>query len=289
MGGYGMGGYGMGALGMPGMTFPNQYGGSGYGPAPGYSNGGFPGPNTNSAYDQSGTTGTAPDSASIGSAASIESPGPQSNSSERAPLGSAPQPQSTLTTGSDAASARVFAEKGEKLFRSGDYKGAVYQWKHAVVDDPQNGVLAMMLAQSLFATGQYDDAAGATQVAMRLLPRDQWGVVITNRKELYGEPRVYLDQLQTLDKAIKGKPSDPAFRFLAGFHYACLGYPRAAVDNLDKGLKVAPQDELARRLRDEMQARLPKSTTPPTPQPPPTSSAADAPSPEASKKSTSAR
>ncbi|MGQ0632997.1 MAG: tetratricopeptide repeat protein [Planctomycetaceae bacterium] len=166
-----------------------------------------------------------------------------------------------------AANAQVFAEKGETEFKARDYKGAVYAWRHALVDDPQNGVLTMMIGQALFAAGQYDEAAGATQAAMQLLPKEQWGVVVKNYKELYASSQDYTDQLRSLEKAVKDKPKEPALRFLAGFHYAYLGYPKEAIDQLDKGLKLAPRDEAAKRLRDEMQAKLPKSSTPPVPDP----------------------
>jgi tetratricopeptide (TPR) repeat protein len=165
----------------------------------------------------------------------------------------------------DVENARVFADKGEADFKARDYKGAVYSWKHAVIDDASNGVLTMMLAQGFFATGQYNEAAGATQQAMQLLPKDQWGVVVKNYKELYTNIQDYTDQLRALEKAVKAKPEDPALRFLAGFHYAYLGYPKEAIDQLDKGLKVAPRDELAKKLRDEMQAKLAKPAEPPKP------------------------
>jgi cytochrome c-type biogenesis protein CcmH/NrfG len=165
----------------------------------------------------------------------------------------------------DPENARVFAEKGESDFKSRNYKGAVYAWKHALIDDPSNGVLTMMLAQGFFATGQYNEAAGATQQAMQLLPKEEWGVVVKNYKELYSNIQDFTDQLRALEKAIKDKPNDPGMRFLAGFQYAFLGYPKEAVDQLDKGLKVAPRDEMAKKLRDEMAAKLPKPADPPAP------------------------
>jgi tetratricopeptide (TPR) repeat protein len=137
----------------------------------------------------------------------------------------------------------------------------------------------MLLAQGQFASGQYNAATGTTKAAMRLLPDDRWAVVVANRRELYAQPREYLDQLLALDKAAKQNPSDAALRFLAGFHYACLGYPKAAIDNLDKALNLAPQDTLARRLRDDMQARLATSALPTTTPP----AATEVPRPAASK------
>jgi tetratricopeptide (TPR) repeat protein len=122
-----------------------------------------------------------------------------------------------------------------------------------------------MLAQGFFATGQFNEAAGATQQAMQLLPKEEWGVVVKNYKELYSSVQDFTDQLRALEKAVKEKPNDPALRFLAGFQYAYLGYPKEAVDQLDKGLKFAPRDEMAKKLRDEMAAKLPKAVEPPGP------------------------
>ncbi|MFN6103358.1 MAG: tetratricopeptide repeat protein, partial [Planctomycetaceae bacterium] len=177
----------------------------------------------------------------------------------------------------DRESARVFADKGEQDFKGGNYKGAVYSWKHALVDDPENGVLVLMFSQALLATGEYAQSAGAVQQGVQLLPSDQWGVVIENFRELYGKAGDYSEQIKSLEKAMKEKPEDPALRFLAGYHYFFLGYPQQALDQLDKGLKKAPRDQVAKKLRDQVDARLreqqakeqptpaPAATTPSTP------------------------
>jgi Tfp pilus assembly protein PilF len=167
----------------------------------------------------------------------------------------AQQPTQQATAGSDA---EVFAQKGENDFKGGDYKSAVYAWRHAVLDDPQNGVLTLMLAQGLFATGTFDEAAGAVQQGLQLLPEDQWGVVVSNYKELYGKIGDYTSQLRALEKAVKQQPDDPGLRFLLGYHYGFLGYPQQAVKQLDKALELAPADQLAQKLRDQLNAKLPK-------------------------------
>ena len=79
---------------------------------------------------------------------------------------------------------------------------------------------------------------------------------------MYGSVQDYTNQLQALEHAVKEKPHSPALRFLAGFHYAYLGFPKEAIDQLDKGLKTEPRDQMAKRLRDEMQAKLPKPIVP---------------------------
>lgn len=173
----------------------------------------------------------------------------------------------------DRESSLVFAERGETDFRNGDYKSAVYSWKHALVDDPENGVLVMMLAQGLLATGEFPQSAGAVQQGLQMLPQEKWGVVIENFRELYGQRADYTTHIRALEKAIREKPDDPALRFLAGYHYLYLGYPKQAMDQLDKGLKSAPRDQVAKKLRAYAEARQkeaeakgqPAAATPATP------------------------
>jgi tetratricopeptide (TPR) repeat protein len=163
------------------------------------------------------------------------------------------------------AEAQPFVDRGEAAFRSGDYLGAVQTLRHAVVDDPQNALITLLLGQALFATGRFEEAAGAIQAAMLRLPKDQWGVVIAHHEELYGKRTDYTDQLHALESAIKARPAEPALRFLAGFHYAYLGFATEAVDQLEEALKLAPRDEMTRQLRNELRNKLANPTKPPAP------------------------
>lgn len=163
----------------------------------------------------------------------------------------------------DAASAANFIDQGEVDFKAGRYQAAARDWQHALVDDPKNGGVMMLMAQTLFALGQYDDAAGATQAAMQMLPDDKWGVVITNYTQLYGNPIDYNNQLKALEKARDAKPDSPALHFLLGFHFGYLNYPKNAVKELDKTLTLAPKDLGARKLRDLFAAKWPEA--PPLP------------------------
>lgn len=155
--------------------------------------------------------------------------------------------------------------QGEADFRAGKYKEAVRAFRHALVDDPTNGAYVMLLGQALFASGQYDEAAGATQQATTMLPPDKWGTVIANYKELYGNIQNYTDQLRAIEKARDERPDDPAIRFLLGWHYGYLGYPKRAVRELNKTLELAPKDEVAKKVRDAIAEKLPKSDLPAAP------------------------
>jgi hypothetical protein len=100
---------------------------------------------------------------------------------------------------------------------------------------------------------------------MQRLPKEKWGVVISHYTELYGNTRDYTSQLRALEKRINEKPNDAALRFLAGFHYAYLGFTTQAIDQLDKVLSIAPRDEMARQLRNETRGKLGKPTVAPVP------------------------
>lgn len=154
-----------------------------------------------------------------------------------------------------------FASQGEAEFKDGNYEKAAKNWRHALLDDPKNGVLVMLLSQSLFASGKYDEAAGAAQQGMLLMEEKDWGVVVANYKEIYPKIGDYTTQLRSLEKARKEKPDNPALRFLLGYHYAYLGYPTEAMVELDKTISLAPQDEIAVKLKDLLEAKVKKTTT----------------------------
>jgi tetratricopeptide (TPR) repeat protein len=156
-----------------------------------------------------------------------------------------------------------FTDQGEADFKAGRYEAAVRDWQHAMVDDPKNGALVMLMAQALLAMGKYEEAAGATQAAMQMLPEDKWGVVISNYSQLYGNPVDYNNQIKALEKARDEHPDNPAIHFLLGFQFGYLGYPKHAVRELDQAMTIAPTDFGARKVRDLFAAKWPEA--PPLP------------------------
>ncbi len=159
---------------------------------------------------------------------------------------------STGPTSVDDLTAADFAGQGEIDFKAGKYEAAARNFRHALVDDPTNAGALMLLGQALFAAGQYDEAAGATAMAMQALPQDKWGVVVQNRQQLYGNPADYTTQVRALEKARDAQADSPALHFLLGFQYAFSGAPDQGVPELDKTLQLQPKDQMAKALRDLM-------------------------------------
>lgn len=204
------------------------------------------------------------------------------------PLAISTPPTPTQVAGTDPKSpvtgelptAEQYAQIGETAFKARDYKNAVRAWRHGLIDDPNNGVLVMMLAQALFATEQYNAAAGATQFGMQLLEQGQWETVVKGYRELYGKVDDYTAQLRVLEKAARSQADDPALRFLLGYHYGFLGYSKEATQQLEKCVSLAPEDETAQKLLELFNEKLPKDVSKkeelPAPAKPPGPSQAEA-------------
>ncbi len=158
--------------------------------------------------------------------------------------------QDTAALGDD------FATLGEREFNAGRYDAAARNWRHALVDEPGNGGVMLLLAQALFATSKYDEAAGAVQLGMQMLPVEKWGTVVENYRELYPKIGDYTTQLRALEKARDQKADNPALRFLLGYHYGFLGYPKNALQQLDKCVELAPKDEISQKLQQRMKELL---------------------------------
>ena len=164
------------------------------------------------------------------------------------------------TAAEESPSASDYIAAGSADFRAGRYNVALKEWEHAMVDNPQNGELVLLTAQALFAVGKYDEAAGAVQHGMSMLPENQWGSVVSNYRNWYDDTSDYTAQLKALEAASKQKDS-AAMEFLLGYHYGYLGYPREAVRELDKALSLNPQDQTAAKLKQIMAAKFPGAST----------------------------
>jgi len=255
-GGFGYGGLGWGGLGYGGWGYGGYgglgyggwgYGGYGFGPYRyGYGFGGF------DDFGQGYAVNAYPLNTTYYSPTYVE------NTVVETPASDVPPPNPT-------AAVEDYATLGEAAFFNGDYEGAVRLWQHALVDDPQNATLVLLIGQAMFAQGKYDEAAGAVEAAMQAMPVENWNVVAANAAELYASPTAYADQVRTLEASAAQTPS-PAKSFLLGYYHGYLGDAARAVRDLDQGLAATPQDASMRRLRDVMQGIATGTPVPAVPQ-----------------------
>ena len=139
---------------------------------------------------------------------------------------------------------------GESDFRAGKYDQAIGAFRHALVDEPNNAGLMMLIAQSLFQAGKWTQAAAATELAMGALPEDKWGTVVQNYTQLYGDVGDYTSQLKALEAAVKGKAGRPGVAVPARISVRILELSAASRAELDKAVELEGRDPAARRLHD---------------------------------------
>jgi tetratricopeptide (TPR) repeat protein len=229
--GYGADGLGYGSLGYNGFG----YGGLGYGYGGGY---GYSG----SGWATSATSGS-----------------------------SAADPNVLALNALRPGEGRVdYAQKGQIDFKIGNYSQAVNELKHAMIDQPRNsGSLSLWLGQAMFAQGEFETAAGLIQAGMNQLPESKWGSVVSNFKQVYSDPQAFTNQLRALEKARNASPDSAALRFLLGYEYGYLNFPRDAARELDKAIQLNPRDPFAVVLRNEFGAKIGLKNVPlPKPEPP---------------------
>ncbi len=83
--------------------------------------------------------------------------------------------------------------------------------------------------------------------------------MVKNYTQLYPNVQNHTDQLKALERARTAKPDDAAMRFLLGYHFGYLGYPKQAVVEFDKALDLQPKNLGSQKLRDifALQAGMP--------------------------------
>ncbi|MFW6108472.1 MAG: tetratricopeptide repeat protein [bacterium] len=125
-------------------------------------------------------------------------------------------------------------DRGDELFGRGQLAEAVAAYRAAAQKAPKDPMTAYALGHGLFAVGDYEGAARALRGGLRLYPALL--EVPMNRREFYGDPRVFDAQLALLERYVEAHPENEAARFLLGYnlyfsrergrareHFAALG------------------------------------------------------------------
>ena len=160
----GYGGYGGFGLGYGGYGFLPFLGGLGLGYGLGGGLGGYGG-GDGAGYGGYGA-GYANGGQAVDNAAANQALPPQDAAS-----------QNNVPANPPTSNGTDYVSLGETDFRQGSYQQAIGAFRHALVDEPNNAGLMMLIGQSLFQTGQWTQAAAATELAMGALPEDKWGTV----------------------------------------------------------------------------------------------------------------
>jgi hypothetical protein len=130
------------------------------------------------------------------------------------------------------------------LFRAGDYPNARSQALQALRLRPGDPAAHEFYALCLFATGEYQSAAGVLNALLASSPGWDWATM----SRLYGEPGRYTPQLRALEEASKAQPDNVALQFLLGYHYLVCGHPDNALKKFNRVKELQPRDLVAAQL-----------------------------------------
>ncbi len=156
----------------------------------------------------------------------------------------------------DTARQQFFAE---------DFSGALVSVDAALQQMPSDAVLHEFRALTLFALGQYQDAAATLYAVLSAGPGWDWTTMIG----LYPNVEVYTRQLRALEAFRDAHPDDPAPRLLLAYHYLTAGHVDAAVGQLKRLLPLLPDDPLVLELLEELDpSAVPERAFEPPPAPP---------------------
>ena len=172
-----------------------------------------------------------------------------------------PEAAPAVAADGDGDKSEQFLVAAEDAFRAGEYQEARRHIQHALIELPGDGRAMLFLAQTLLATGDYQQAVGATYQGMSLLDEKDWGFVVANYDKYYGNDD-YVAQTKALGDYIKKNPKAAYAYALRGYHWGYLGYPESARKDLAKAVELEPRDTMAAKLLTKFGGTAPEVKPP---------------------------
>lgn len=166
----------------------------------------------------------------------------------RAAASSGTLPVAGLQRGPDTLSraANQNLAQGDQAFRERRYADAVHFYAKAIEYRPNEGVMYLVLADALLATGDYHYGAFALRRALELDP--SLAASDIDKHEFYADPAEFGEQLQLLERFLADHPSDGDARLLLSANYLFGRKPALAVDLLESGASAGVRNEAAGKL-----------------------------------------
>ncbi|MBI1379546.1 MAG: hypothetical protein GC161_00485 [Planctomycetaceae bacterium] len=155
-----------------------------------------------------------------------------------------------VAAGSDTGlslAAERYLTLGDRAFREARFADAVHFYARAAALAPREGVLQLVLADALFATGDYRYGAIALRRAFELDP--MLFDTPLDKRTFYGDSKEFDRQIAVLETYVLDHPADMDARLVLATNFYFGGRPAAAVDLLEDELSGGlAGDPLAEQL-----------------------------------------
>jgi len=140
-----------------------------------------------------------------------------------------------------------YLELGDTAFSDMRFADAVHFYARAVEFDPGRGMLHLVLADALFATGDYHYGAHQIRKAIELEP--SLVDVPVDKHQFYTDPTEFDRQLAVLELYVKDHPDDVDARLVLALNNLFGGRPLAALELLKQGPAARAGDVATERIR----------------------------------------
>lgn len=142
--------------------------------------------------------------------------------------------------------AQRYLELGDRAFREGRYADAVQFYAKAVEFAPDQGALYLVLADALFAVGDYHYGAYAARRALELDPALIDSSI--DKHGFYPDPAQFDAQLETLERYLASNPSDRDARLVLALNFLFGGRAKDAVRTLESAGAGMADDPAAQAI-----------------------------------------
>ena len=153
-------------------------------------------------------------------------------------------------------------DQARQAFYDGQYSQALNLINEALAEAPRDTAMHEFRALTLFALGQYRDAAATLHPVLAVGPGWDW----TTLSGMYPSVSTYTQQLRALESYSKANPQAADAHFLLAYHYITCGHTDASASQLRRVQELMPQDEVAQQLLEMLTGeRAPGTAAPPPP------------------------
>lgn len=147
-------------------------------------------------------------------------------------------------------------DQARAAFKSGQYQNALTAIDRAIQAQPNDPVLHEFRALTLFALGNYDQAAGTIHAVLAVGPGWDWATLVG----LYSNVDVYTKQLRALEDFTNNNPQSAASRFYLAYLYQTSGQTDAAIKSLKQVVAINPKDTGAAAMLQMLESKGPDAT-----------------------------
>ncbi len=147
--------------------------------------------------------------------------------------------------------AEKYLELGDFYFRAGRFAEAADSYSRARTYAPNDAGIHFVLADAAFANDDYHFAAFLIKEALRLDPA--LASAKFDKRTLYGEPKLFDEQMAKLERYLEEKPYDAMAHLVRGYNLLFSDRIVTAIVAFRRVLEIAPGDVAAQAFLDALE------------------------------------